>query len=290
MSIDAGHAEDAREALAAASEDAERHGLAFAEPRVRLLQARLDMLRRQFNRAALKLQQVESQANNDEDALDAVRSSKLALSLMQRRSSTEDASSELFGRGNRYICSQTLVLRALEEAIGGDPSLSAALSDKALAMWDAPYVRNVQRFARAIAMRRAGSREADDFLSAAASTCLETGDVFNFVCVYRACPDILPTLLADTAVTPATREIVARFDPDIARHHGLPEALKPQTQRNTLSPRENEVLALLTEGLTNREIARRLFISEATAKLHVRRICAKLGVRSRTEAVLAVVG
>jgi DNA-binding NarL/FixJ family response regulator len=49
-------------------------------------------------------------------------------------------------------------------------------------------------------------------------------------------------------------------------------------------------MALLTEGLTNREIAKRLFISEATAKLHVRRIFGKLGVRSRTEAVLAAVG
>jgi DNA-binding NarL/FixJ family response regulator len=56
-----------------------------------------------------------------------------------------------------------------------------------------------------------------------------------------------------------------------------------------LSPRERDVLKLLTEGLTNREIAARLFISEATAKLHVRRICGKLGVRNRTEAALQAV-
>jgi LuxR family transcriptional regulator, maltose regulon positive regulatory protein len=53
-----------------------------------------------------------------------------------------------------------------------------------------------------------------------------------------------------------------------------------------LSPREREVLALIAEGLTNREIARKLFISESTAKVHVHHILEKLGARSRTEAAL----
>ncbi|MDP8905818.1 MAG: LuxR C-terminal-related transcriptional regulator [Chloroflexota bacterium] len=51
-----------------------------------------------------------------------------------------------------------------------------------------------------------------------------------------------------------------------------------------LSPRENEVLLVLAEGRTNREIAERLFISERTVGVHVRRILAKLGVAGRVEA------
>jgi DNA-binding NarL/FixJ family response regulator len=52
-----------------------------------------------------------------------------------------------------------------------------------------------------------------------------------------------------------------------------------------LSRRETEVLRLLGDGLSNREIAKRLFISPKTAEHHVSRIYSKLGVNSRAEAV-----
>jgi ATP/maltotriose-dependent transcriptional regulator MalT len=53
-----------------------------------------------------------------------------------------------------------------------------------------------------------------------------------------------------------------------------------------LTPRELQVLQLLTRGRTNREIAATLVIAEVTAKVHVRHILRKLGVRSRTEAAV----
>ena len=61
---------------------------------------------------------------------------------------------------------------------------------------------------------------------------------------------------------------------------GRGEAALPEP----LSQREEEVLALIAAGLTNREIAERLVISAETAKKHVGNICDKLGVRNRTEA------
>jgi DNA-binding NarL/FixJ family response regulator len=54
----------------------------------------------------------------------------------------------------------------------------------------------------------------------------------------------------------------------------------------TLSGREQQVVRLLARGFTNAEIARELFVGEATVKTHVARLLAKLGVRDRIQAVI----
>ena len=51
-----------------------------------------------------------------------------------------------------------------------------------------------------------------------------------------------------------------------------------------LTPRERQVLALIAQGATNRQIGASLFMAEKTASVHVSRILSKLGVRSRTQA------
>jgi len=56
-------------------------------------------------------------------------------------------------------------------------------------------------------------------------------------------------------------------------------------QPDALSARETEVLGLVSRGLTNAQIGRVLFVSEATVKTHLMRACAKLGVTGRTAAV-----
>lgn len=63
-------------------------------------------------------------------------------------------------------------------------------------------------------------------------------------------------------------------------------ALQSRTDDSNLSPREREVLALLVQGKSNKEIAAHLGIAEATVKCHFRVIFMRLGVTDRTQAVV----
>jgi two-component system nitrate/nitrite response regulator NarL len=99
--------------------------------------------------------------------------------------------------------------------------------------------------------------------------------------------------------------LVGHLDPDslgaalTAASHGLAvieptlvsalaqvEVVQSETQVEALTPREMEVLQLLAAGLPNKTIASRLSITDHTVKFHVNAIMTKLGVQSRTEAVV----
>jgi DNA-binding NarL/FixJ family response regulator len=77
-----------------------------------------------------------------------------------------------------------------------------------------------------------------------------------------------------------TRRLISEF----ARLGG-PRA--PSKQKlDELTERETEVLALIAQGLSNTEIAEKLFVAEQTVKTHVGRILMKLGVRDRAQAIV----
>jgi DNA-binding CsgD family transcriptional regulator len=79
--------------------------------------------------------------------------------------------------------------------------------------------------------------------------------------------------------------LAARARLDIALEHGEEPAVEPEEDDGFgLTSRERQVLALVAEGATNREIGAQLFMAEKTASVHVSRILSKLNVRSRTEA------
>jgi NarL family two-component system response regulator LiaR len=74
---------------------------------------------------------------------------------------------------------------------------------------------------------------------------------------------------------------------DAAAVHFLAQAARqPMRIGDDLTPREREVLALLTAGKTNKEIAQNLTLSHGTVRLHVSNILSKLGVSNRTEAAI----
>jgi DNA-binding NarL/FixJ family response regulator len=83
----------------------------------------------------------------------------------------------------------------------------------------------------------------------------------------------------DALLSPSvTKRLLAEF----ATHAKEP----PEGGLDELTEREREVVALVGEGLSNREIAERLFLSPATAKTHVSRAMGKLGVRDRAQLVV----
>jgi DNA-binding NarL/FixJ family response regulator len=76
----------------------------------------------------------------------------------------------------------------------------------------------------------------------------------------------------------------AAIDPAVQHH--LVDAVASQPELpDGMTPREAEVLTLVAQGLTNGEIAARLFVSEATVKSHINHLFAKTGVHDRAQAV-----
>jgi DNA-binding NarL/FixJ family response regulator len=86
----------------------------------------------------------------------------------------------------------------------------------------------------------------------------------------------------DSVVAPSTtKRLLDRFVPLLD-----PAPQASPRQLDDLTEREREVLIQVAAGLSNAEIAERLFVSEATVKTHVGRILAKLGLRDRVQAVV----
>ncbi len=103
-------------------------------------------------------------------------------------------------------------------------------------------------------------------------------------------------------VRKALRAGVAGFVPEREAEHALaaticavlagqlsiPRSIRDRASWTEFSPRERQVLELVASGLTNRQIAQRLYLSQSTVKTHLSSSFRKLGVCSRAEAAAAV--
>jgi DNA-binding NarL/FixJ family response regulator len=117
-------------------------------------------------------------------------------------------------------------------------------------------------------------------------TAWDAGAVDYIVTTYRASPELLAALLRDSTTAEHAGYVVARADDHaLAASIGV-DATAAFNPVASLSAREREVYDLLCEGMPNREIAKRLFISHETVKVHVRHVYDKFGIRSRTALAL----
>jgi len=111
----------------------------------------------------------------------------------------------------------------------------------------------------------------------------------------RRCMDFgasgfIPKTLGVDEMRDAVREVLAGgawSPPDIDLSGPDDGSAKLAARLGTLTPQQVRVLMMLSQGLLNKQIAYELGVSEATVKAHVSAILAKLGVESRTQAVIA---
>ena len=179
-----------------------------------------------------------------------------------------------------------LATLALVRACAGDRE-GMNLAREAEEISSAIEVRTLVPMARAIYAIASGSKDANCLAVEAFETTAELGSVDPFVAAYRGYPPLLSVIAKETRFREEVSSILENaHDESLARASGFPMPAQRQSRRLKLSSREQEVLGLIAQGLTNKEIATALFVSEATAKVHVSHILEKLGVRSRTEAAL----
>ena len=126
-----------------------------------------------------------------------------------------------------------------------------------------------------------GTNTALDYLAEALFLAEPEGYVRVFV---DAGQDLIP-LLQEALRRNVSREYIHRI---LAEAGAKPDEMGSGNRSliEPLSEREIDVLRLVMAGMSNREIAARLFISAGTAKTHIHHLCGKLGVRNRTEAAM----
>ncbi|MEZ5661022.1 MAG: response regulator transcription factor [Burkholderiaceae bacterium] len=83
------------------------------------------------------------------------------------------------------------------------------------------------------------------------------------------------------------RRSLAQPRHDVYDRYGMRPALAPQPGELNLTERQTEVLGLILDGMPNKLICRRLQLAEGTVKVHVSNVLRALGVRNRTQAVIA---
>ncbi len=111
----------------------------------------------------------------------------------------------------------------------------------------------------------------------------------GFVLKDTLAPELLSAIriiaTGESVVAPTvTRRLIERF---IGQNPAGDQPARPGPgDIEVLTVREREVLALIAGGLSNAEIAARLYLSEGTVKTHVSRVLAKLGLRDRIQAVI----
>ena len=284
----AAHYNEAQAVIAREIEEARQYRLDFVTPLAQMLEVRCLLGLRRHRDAARLLEQLGRIALARRDDFMLIEGRVLAARLALARGDSGRAEAltretpervEPRGAYGEYLAYRAISLACAKQ---WEAALGAAADAR-----EATITLEAQTLASLCeAIVQLGTASESEPATAAAWNVVVAGGHYDLlVGTYRAYPPLVRAFWANGEIRPALRSLFFRAQ-DSALGAALSEEQVDLGALRTLSPRELEVLELIAEGLSNKEIAERLFISLATVKVHVRHVLEKLEVRTRTEAAL----
>jgi ATP/maltotriose-dependent transcriptional regulator MalT len=261
-------------------------GLEFARPHGQWNLAFVKLGMRRFHEAESLLQSIDTamqQRPLGHHAMNvAVLRARLLMQVARVADGFEHVRFDIDHRAAPSMHGEYIATRAVGQALLGDYEEALRSADEADEVSISSEVRVLAEGARAIVSAEQGRPEDAANLIRLAHERQAWDPVISSV---RSSHTLASCLAANDRLRPSLAKLYGlSSDHGLARKAGL-QSPTTGDPGEILTPREFEVLELMAQGFRNREIAEAFVISQATVKIHVRHVLAKLGVRSRTQAV-----
>lgn len=268
------------------ADDIDAFDLEFAKPHAHWVTALVRLGSRRFGETERLLQSLEDGSGADQGAYQRVNARLLRARLLLQTGKALDAerltSDAPDPRNYPSWQAEYIATRALALACLGRDQVALKAAEAATRQSRVVEVRVLAAACQSIVSVRSGDLDAAARLFTIAQ---ELGAWDPVVCALRASSDLADGLAQHKASRGQLESLYAASnDLGLARRAGF-RTRATRRPGELLTPRELEVLHLIMRGMRNQEIARALFISPSTTKVHVRHVLEKLGVRTRAEAV-----
>jgi len=267
-------------------DDIDEFDLEFAKPHAQWVTALVRLGSRRFGETERILQSLEDGGGARQEPYQTVNVRLLRARLLLQSGKADDAEQLTAEppdpRNYPSWRAEYIATRALALACLGDDQSALVEAATAESTSGVVEVRVLAAACRSIVSARAGDIDSATTLLTVAE---ELGAWDPAVCALRASSVLADGLAQHQGACSHLKRLYALSnDLGLARRAGF-RTRATRGPGELLTPRELEVLGLIRRGMRNQEIARALYISTSTTKVHVRHVLEKLGVRTRAEAV-----